>query len=524
MVTAIVSYQNAARQYVRENPLLVFFAVLAVVLRIVHWAYTGRIWEDALITLTPAENLWEGMGFTHHPSEPRVHSFTSPISVLIPIVGVALGNGLLALRLTALVGSIAAIYFAYSIGRKLEFGKPAQILLLGYLAVDQLQIFFGMSGMETQVVTAILLAGVYFLFAERWVALGLACGLALLSRPEFQAFVAIIGLWLLIFRRAALFKVILAALAIVLPWIIFSVTYFGSIVPNTIRAKTWGGRISLFDRTIDEMTQYFLGSWKHMAPFLEWSMTNTAPLPRELIAASTVLVLILVIVGACLVLKRRQTKMMVVVGTLGVFVGYKTVATINPYYMWYLPPFLALLFLVAAYGLDALRGKSLKMAWAISAALVLAYGMHVPYTFYTDRVVQDEIEIAVRQRVGQRLDEFMGSEDTVFLEPLGYMGYEIRGKTTYDFPGLSSPKVVDVIRNLPEVRMGGVIDRLKPTYIVLRPAELEEFQRYFPETFERYQEIDRVKARDNLFIERWGYSVYAVDTEFTIRKYMPRAE
>ncbi|MBF6025977.1 hypothetical protein [Lysobacter niastensis] len=511
---------SALRHYVRENPLLIAFAVLAVVLRIAHWAYTGRIWEDALITLTPAENFWDGMGFTHHPSEPRVHSFTSPISVLIPLVGVLFGNGLLALRLTALAGSVAAIYFAYSIGRKLEFGKPAQVLLLGYLAVDQLQIFFGMSGMETQVVTAILLAGVYFLFAERWIALGVACGLALLSRPEFQAFVALVGLWLLIFRRDALVRVIAAALAIVLPWAIFAISYFGSIVPNTIRAKTWGGRISLFDHTIDAMTQYFLESWKHMAPFLEWSITNTAPVPRALIVAVTLTVLALAVIGMILVLARRNTKMMVVVATVLVFIGYKTVATLNPYYMWYLPPFIALLFLIAAFGLNAIQGRAQKVAAALAAALVLAYGIHVPYTFYTDRIVQDEIEIAVRQRVGKRLNELMGPNDSVFLEPLGYMGYEIRGKTTYDFPGLSSPKVVEVIRNLPEVRMGGVIDRLKPSYAVLRPQELDEFQRYFPETFSHYREVDRITAKP-LFIERWGYSVYAVDTDFTIRKYTP---
>src|SRR5207302_10535720 len=83
----------------RQNPLLIAFIVLALVARLTFWFYTQRIWEDALITITAARNVWEGFGLTHHASEPRVHSFTSPISVLIPMVAESFHAGLVALRL-----------------------------------------------------------------------------------------------------------------------------------------------------------------------------------------------------------------------------------------------------------------------------------------------------------------------------------------------------------------------------------------------------------------------------------------
>jgi hypothetical protein len=85
-----------------ERRILWAFIIIAVSVRLLYWFYTGRIWEDALITLTPARNLWEGFGLTHHFSEPRVHSFTSPISVLIPVIGEAFGQGILLIQICSL--------------------------------------------------------------------------------------------------------------------------------------------------------------------------------------------------------------------------------------------------------------------------------------------------------------------------------------------------------------------------------------------------------------------------------------
>jgi hypothetical protein len=85
----------------RENPILAAFIALALVARLTFWFYTGRVWEDVLITITAARNVWEGFGLTHHASEPYVQSFTSPISVLIPIIGGLFHRGLLLLRLSS---------------------------------------------------------------------------------------------------------------------------------------------------------------------------------------------------------------------------------------------------------------------------------------------------------------------------------------------------------------------------------------------------------------------------------------
>ena len=442
-------------RFCREHPLLLGFTVLGVLLRVIFWTYTGRIWEDALITLTPAMNLWDGLGLTHHPSEPRVHSFTSPISVIIPIIGEAFNSGLLALRLASLVGSVLSIYFAYQIGRHLKFNTWAHVLVLGYLSVDQLQIFFGMAGMETQVATAILLGGAYFLLTENWRMLGLICGLSFLTRPEFVFFVGWVILYATLFQRDALYTIIKFASWIALPWLAFATLYYGSPIPNTIYAKTWGGRIGLFSAGSDQILSYLGSWWAHIAPFKEWSSVYKAPLPDFILKGIVYAIAALFVVGAGSSVKRGDYKFMVLVLTVVSFFAYRTLSTINPYFMWYLPPFLALFFIVAASGLSTIASHYRAAAAIFSILIVFFYGMHFPTTLSFEKMVQDDIDYGVRAEVGRRLNVLMSKSDTVFLEPLGYIGIEIRGKTTYDFPGLSSPKVVATIRDLPQVRMGG---------------------------------------------------------------------
>lgn len=265
----------------RRNPILTIFIAIALTTRLTFWFYTGRVWEDALITITAARYVWEGFRLADHASEPYVQSFTSPISVPIPIVGEAFHAGLLALRLSSLAASVATIHFAYRPGVLLGFRLVAHIFVLTYLACDQLQIFFGMGGMETQAATAVLVAAIYFYLSERWIALGATCGLASIARPEFIIFfLPPVGLALLLFHRRAILRVILSALPIALSWYSFVIFYYGSPVPNTIVAKSWSNQIRPFRAPWKDVWEFTVKSWRDYAPFKEFwlSLSRAAPI------------------------------------------------------------------------------------------------------------------------------------------------------------------------------------------------------------------------------------------------------
>jgi hypothetical protein len=93
------------------------------------------------------------------------------------------------------------------------------------------------------------------------------------------------------------------------------------------------------------------------------------------------------------------------------------------------------------------------------------------------RAQQRFVETGVRRDMGEWLRKNAAAGDTVFLEPLGYIGYFSQLKT-YDFPGLSSPEVVAAVRAGAR-GYAAVIAQLHPTWVVLRPSEFtrDEFRR-----------------------------------------------
>src|SRR5213080_5267578 len=97
------------------------FIAAAVAARLVFWATTNRMFEDALTTITHARNVPLGLGLVHHVGEGNVHGFTSTLGVLIPLAGELIheGSGMLAMRLVSLVAVAVAMAYARLICREL---------------------------------------------------------------------------------------------------------------------------------------------------------------------------------------------------------------------------------------------------------------------------------------------------------------------------------------------------------------------------------------------------------------------
>lgn len=507
---------GTAVAWCNANRLCVVFVLLAVLVRLIFWFYTRRIWEDALITLAPARNVWAGFGLTHHASEPRVHSFTSPISVLIPLVGEAFHAGILSLRISSLFGAVATIYFAYRIGVILAFEWFAHVLVLAYLACDQLQIFFGMAGMETQVVTAVALAAFYLYLARKWTSLGFACGLATISRPEFVMFLLpVLGAGLVIFHRAAILRVATASLVFAVPWYAFATLYYGSPVPQTIAAKSHGFQVGLFSSSWHEIRDYTIERWGDFVPFKEFWFHASAPVPDLVLQLVLGSLLLLFVVGFVAAARARNAVCVAAIAVVA-FIAYRNSTIQNSYYMWYLPPFLALGFLVAAYGASESARRLPRTMLAVSLLLAVAYAVHLPFSMPLDRKVQRFIESAVRQKTGRTLNAMMTSSDTAVLEPLGWIGIEAFNKTIFDYPGLGSRVVLRAIKSNAVYGAGDLANALQPTYCVLRPAQFSYLQARYPATAARYDVVAHLQSIPGLSLHNLGYSYTVMDNDFRI--------
>src|SRR5438105_13623571 len=408
------------------------FIAAAVVARLVFWTITNRMFEDGLTTITHARNVPLGLGLVHHAGEGNVHAFTSAIGVLIPLAGELIhqGSGMLAMRVASVIAVCIALVYARLICRDLGLGTLPTAFVLAYLAFDQNMIFYGMSGMETQVAVTVILGGVYHVRRQDLVASGIWLGLAPLARPEFVLWVAPALAYLALsnLRRGIAAGGI--AGAIVAPWLIFTTVYYGSPIPNTVVAKATVSPIPtlLSTRSPLPWLQWFGGQigghvallLYHLEPFHEVWSTAAAPLPGLVLIVIAVVMADLLAIG--LLASRQVTGWRPVLAFLGLFFAYRVyfIPTIN-YYDWYLPPFLALVVILVAAGLQRINALNPVVTNGLSVALALVFAMHMPFSFVVESKVQ-AVETQVRTNLAEYLKATVPAGESVSSESGGSSG------------------------------------------------------------------------------------------------------
>ncbi|WP_118182334.1 hypothetical protein [Paraburkholderia phosphatilytica] len=501
------------------NGLVVLFSLIAVVLRIAFWAYTGRVWEDSLIALASVQNMWDGLGLTQHVGEAPIYSFSSPLDVIVLALGEWARQGITVIRLASLASSVIAIVLAGKIFERCDVNRVGQIACFSYLACDHLQIFFGMSGMETQMATALGIALVYFSISQNAWAFGVSCGLAILARLELAVVVAVCAIPFLVDfvrfvgdtkTRGRIVKIAIATFGLLVPWVAFTTIYYGTPVPQTVTVKSFANGspgLSGAGGYLDHM-------WKQVAPFREFWFVNTAPLPDALLKIVVAVMVLLALVGLFAAIWNRSPIWTAGLSALG-FWTYMVLCHVNPYFMWYTPPFIAITFLTIAYGISALNSMSRSGAIILSTLSVVAYAIHLPFTLPLDRMQQISIEDGVRQRTGIALREMMKPGDTVYLEPLGYVGSEVRTRTVYDNPGLASKVAFQAYKKYGYKMM----EALRPNFLVLRVGDIPLVESQMPDLLSGYTQCFHIDSGTGNYLSLHGLS-YSIggDHEFFIYK------
>lgn len=497
---AIATYKRVLWRFLRfeglddEGTGIILWAALvlavgAVILRFFFWWYTGRMWEDALITVLHSENFVNGLGMTHYRvGEPPLHGFTSPLSVLVPLMGdlVKVGFGLHWIRiLSAFCGGLTVLYaMAICIHPKIKLPAPLAIMIMAYLAFEHHQILWGMAGMETQMVTLVLLMSVYYTIALKPVALGLSLGLCMLARPDFAPWTAIAGLYVLIVDWRKLFIIIPVAAAVYGPWIIFTTLYYGSPLPNTIIAKSLGYPLWTKNPNLTwkgvwmEIYRRMTGSYGYstifqpLGPSFAGHGTGFRAIIRDRgLICDTMIALALL--GSIVPVFKRQWAWLPAICFVWLYAAYY-VFLVAGVFGWYVVPYVAAVIFLSARGLQSVGGvirysRVRTAVWSVVAVAYLAPLVGVlPLTFRTEKQIQELIENSVRKQIGLYLSGVMGKDETIGCEPLGYIGYYSR-RTVYDWPGLASRRVVEFSKANPQKRREiHMLNALRPDYIVLR--------------------------------------------------------
>ena len=253
-----------------DDPWLVGLMAMAFLLRLVFWIYTGRTWEDALITVLHSENFYHGLGLTHFKiDDPRpLHGFTSPISVLVPLLAdrFHVGWGLPFQKLLSLLpgrwrcGSatgFCVITWPRSAGQ-----RPFSELVISRSSITRS--CGEWRAWRPSLPPRSCLRPSTFCLSGNLKASAIMSGLCLLARPDFILWTAIAtaATAFTSYRRQdfkPLLTFVLLVCAVYGPWLIFTTLYYGSPIPNTIVAKSLG----------------YLGYWE-TAPSFRWLLRYAA--------------------------------------------------------------------------------------------------------------------------------------------------------------------------------------------------------------------------------------------------------
>jgi hypothetical protein len=466
--------------------------MLAVGVRLFFWAYTDRVWEDALITVLHSENAVHGLGLTHVQDDGRVlQGFTSPLSVLVPLAGdlIRPGFGLSLIKLVSALCGALAVWLGVTICLRLRLPIVVSWMAGAFLALEHHQILWGMAGMETQMVVCCYLFAFLCHIEGRTVGTGIALGLCMLARPDAALLVAILlafEAWrssqLGDFRR--MITILGCAAVVFLPWLAFTTWYYGSPVPNTIVAKSLGYGMpfeQLKGETRAVKVRQLAGkvgtTFCTLGPVWGGNGTGFVHLPDYfLISLAAFLILVF---GGLIALLRRDLAMLPMYTFAAAYAFYFTFF-VPHIFGWYVVPVVAVSAIGVAYGLTQacayITDKDLqhRVISGVAAVYILSIAASLFITFPAERKVQQFVENGGRKQLGIYLGSIMKPGETVGIECLGYVGYYSRG-IVYDFPGLCSRAVTTFLKTHPRQQrtMEAMWDGLRPTYIVARNKEVE---------------------------------------------------
>jgi hypothetical protein len=514
--------------------LLIFLLACAVPLAFA--VYTQHAWEDFYITFRVSKNLATGHGLVFNVGD-RLHTFTSPLGVLLPaLTSLLTGNTSDAAALWLFRGlCIAAFSLAatllFATTTRLRYPAVATFGLVCLLITDAKSVDFTVNGMETGFV---LLGFAYAFWAmfgvstRAWLHLGVAWACLMWSRPDSFIYIGLFsgavllfnqpdmtrrtrGEWLQVFLRAAA-----VATVLYLPWFVFSWAYYGSPVPHTVVAKSMLAPPRTLARFIWKSYMFDSLFMPANALFGGW--------PAAIGIAGRITAMVLSVVWVVPGLRTETKAASFTLLGSHFYLSYNFTAP----FPWYLclPALLGFVTLsgLLAQAISAPRkiavlatAEVLKFFLVVASLTVVLGGAWLTMQSAKQLKLQQAIiENGTRREIGLWLREHAAPSDTVLLEPLGYIGY-FSGLKTYDVPGLSSREVVEVERRFGMV-WGAIAAELHPDWLVLRPDEIKLITQSHPHLLEeQYERTREFNVRDQ--VERlavYGRGYLKFDSVFTV--------
>ncbi len=222
--------------------------------------------DDAYISYRYIANFLNGYGLVYNIGE-RIEGFTNFGWVIYLILWGALGfNYILVSKITGFLLGAGIIILTYFISKEIftKNGIWFSLLAVYLVGINQSLAYWSSAGLETAAFAFFVMLSFYFYLKQSW---GLIATLVLVVwiRPEGALVAGLLIITEAITRRKLpyySFSCAAIAFLLSLPYVIFKLTYYGSIFPNPFYAKT-GWNIEQLSSGFEYVTRFFshYGFW-----------------------------------------------------------------------------------------------------------------------------------------------------------------------------------------------------------------------------------------------------------------------
>jgi 4-amino-4-deoxy-L-arabinose transferase-like glycosyltransferase len=449
-----------------------------------------RTIDDAFITFRYSRNIITGEGFVYNPGVHTLGTTTPLYTLLMALIGGVTGRQdfqWYALLVNALADAGTAVLL-YLLARRLT-GHDFWSAVPGALwAIAPASVTFAVGGMETSVTIFWMVVATWVYMDtqatggnRRNILIGGLAGLGFLTRVDAVLWIGPLMLFQLAdtwrsgsgLRRIP-WKTWLAVIIVVLPWLLFSLSYFGSLFSNSLNAKSVA-------YTVPPASAFITLVQNYATLFSE----NTL-LPGTAIAIGAVLYLTLSLIG---ILNTAHHLPRLLPFLIYPWLYMLVFAAANPLiFRWYTAPPLPALMVSIFAGAWALTASLSRWRGAVLALIALFWGLsslsgwqihpdHEPdrpapsMAWHKIELYYQQIGTALRDEYGVTPETRVASAD------IGAIGY-FSGATIIDTVGLVTPSLSRYYPNPRSLIVEGqnyaippqMILDTQPTYLVTMEA------------------------------------------------------
>lgn len=409
-----------------RTPILIALAVLGIVLAIL--ARTA-VSDDAHITMRIVRHALEGDGLRYNAGDAGVQPATSPLNLmamlLVSFAASLFGVGAEAAVLLAptIIACVALPAFGFAAYMLMAGDKQVSVVAAAAAAFAMcVPISLSTAGLETLMSIALCISAILAFRYRKFPAMGWLLGFAFLARHDAVILAGI--LYFLYWREvrgdkaAKPLNALIGFLAVIAPWVIFSLLYYGVATPTTLESKAAQGGTAYWPAWYPTQLGHWL--WVYF-----WQISVLAILFTALAIGG--------VLGA--LWKRTRASLCVLVFALYqllVFAAYSAMGM--PDYHWYFVPYGFTIVVLAGWWLAMLE-RPLPRQRLVAAASVMAM-IAVFAATYSSLPKAGAVWASYRE-VGRYLEKSPPQTAAGLME-IGIIGFYAPSVRVFDFAGVAT--------------------------------------------------------------------------------------